>query len=113
MKEENHIFWRDEILQLLFWMKGEGMGETQSPESLARFLNVEKEILMGHLMQMASGGYLMFKPDGVSLSDLGRVEGARRGASCRLPESWWWLHRRGPLQWRRSARLACRPVWPR
>ena len=78
MVENNHIYWRDEILQLLFWMRGEGMGESQAPKSLARFLSLEEEVLMPHLVQMASGGYLEMKGDAVALTDMGRIEGSRR-----------------------------------
>ena len=56
--ENNHIFWRDEILQLLFWMRGEGMGEAQAPAAMARFLNIEEALLMPHLAQMADDGFL-------------------------------------------------------
>lgn len=78
MKEENHIFWRDEILQLLVWMRGEGMGESQAPDALARFLNLERDALMPHLAQMADGGYLRFEFDRVALTEMGRIEGSRR-----------------------------------
>ena len=78
MNEDNHIFWRDEVLQLLFWMRGEGIGESQAPQALARFLNLEPDALMPHLMQMAVGGYVDFKGNSVTLTDFGRIEGARR-----------------------------------
>ena len=78
MKENNHIFWRDEILQLLFWMRGEGMGESQSPQALARFLNIEESALIPHLDQMTAAGYLLVKEEGFALSDMGRTEGSRR-----------------------------------
>ncbi len=78
MKEHNHIFWRDEILQLLFWMRGEGMGEVQSPIALARFLNIQESALRSHLTQMVAASYLTMGEDGVALSHLGRTEGSRR-----------------------------------
>lgn len=76
--ENNHIFWRDEILQLLFWMRGEGMGEAQAPGAMARFLNIEEALLMPHLAQMADDGFLEMKGNGVALTELGQKEGARR-----------------------------------
>lgn len=78
MKEDNHIFWRDEILQFLFWMRGEGMGESQSEDAMARFLNIERDALTPHLIQMSDGGYLRFDDQGVALTDLGCTEGSRR-----------------------------------
>ena len=78
MKEENHIYWRDEILQLLVWMRGEGLGESHAPEVLVRFLNMQDGALMPHLKQMADGGYLLFDNDRVVLTGMGRAEGSRR-----------------------------------
>ena len=78
MKEDNHIFWRDEILQLLFWMRGEGMGESQSSQALARFLNLEESALMPHLILMMDAGYLVPENDRFALSAMGQIEGSRR-----------------------------------
>jgi hypothetical protein len=78
MKEENHIFWRDEILQLLFWLRGEGMGEAHSTAALARFLAVPEETLASHLNQMVAAGYLLERNHQFALTDFGRTEGARR-----------------------------------
>jgi hypothetical protein len=35
------IYWRDEILQLMFWLKGEGILEDVAPEDLRRFLQTD------------------------------------------------------------------------
>lgn len=78
MKEDNHIYWRDEILQLLFWMRGEGMGETHSPAEVARFLSIDPQALAAHVGKMIDAGYLAALDDRFALSDLGRTEGARR-----------------------------------
>ena len=74
----DHIYWRDEILQLLFWMRGEGMGEAQAPAALARFLTLEEGLLRPHLSQMAADGFLESKSDLVALTEMGRTEGSRR-----------------------------------
>ena len=78
MSEDNHIFWRDEILQLLFWMRGEGMGESQASSAVARFLNIEETSLVRHLDRMLEAGYLRKESGGFGLTEMGRTEGARR-----------------------------------
>ena len=78
MKEDNHIFWRDEILQLLFWMRGEGMGESQAPAAIARYLDIEQAALMTHLNQMIEARYLSEQNGRFGLTEMGRTEGGRR-----------------------------------
>ena len=78
MKEDNHIFWRDEILQLLFWMRGEGMGESHPAAAIARSLDIEESAVVTHLSQMVAAGYLVEKRGRFSLTEMGRAEGGRR-----------------------------------
>lgn len=37
---DNELRWRDEILQMLYWMKGEGLGTEVTPDQLNRFLQL-------------------------------------------------------------------------
>jgi len=76
--EQNHIFWRDEILQLLVWLRGEGMGETHATPALSRFLAIPEESLLDHVSQMVNAGYLVSRDNGFALTDFGQLEGARR-----------------------------------
>jgi Predicted transcriptional regulator len=78
MREDNHIFWRDEILQLLFWMLGEGMGESHPGIAIARYLDVDPSTVGTHLDQMVAAGYLSEQGGRFSLTELGRAEGGRR-----------------------------------
>ena len=78
MKEDNHIFWRDEILQLLFWMQGEGMGDSHPPLAIARCLDMAEPTLAAHLDQMVEAGYLSQKSGQFALTQMGRAEGGRR-----------------------------------
>ncbi len=55
----DHIYWRDEILQLMFWHRGEGFGERIGPDELRRFLLIGREDLSRHLEQMVDEGYLV------------------------------------------------------
>jgi hypothetical protein len=35
------IYWRDEILQLMFWLRGEGLLQDVAPDDLRRFLETD------------------------------------------------------------------------
>ena len=78
MKEDNHIFWRDEILQLLFWMHGEGMGDSQPLPAIARCLDMDVAAVAAHLKQMVEAGYLSEPSGRYALTKMGQDEGGRR-----------------------------------
>ena len=82
----NALFWRDEILQVMFWLRGEGLAETVTARELEVFLNQQADFLFYYLEQFTGEGYLVRYPDPAGmpdntrygLSDLGRREGGRR-----------------------------------
>lgn len=77
------IYWRDEILQILFWFRGEGLGEAVQPRDLASFLGAEEEILQHHLERLVVEGYVARQAGGpprYQLTELGVQEGGRRFA---------------------------------
>ena len=41
MKRDNPIYWQDEILQMMYWMRGEGLGEIVALNEMNRLLNAE------------------------------------------------------------------------
>jgi hypothetical protein len=80
------IFWRDEILQVMFWLRGEGLEESVRAQDLAIFLNTDAQTLQLYLEQTVADGYLLKQPDLANITDatrytlsaLGRKEGGRR-----------------------------------
>lgn len=75
------IYWRDEILQVMYWLKGEGLGEAIGPEDLLRFLETDPGRLEERLAQLVEEGYLEQAKGGrirYRLSTLGIEEGRRR-----------------------------------
>ena len=75
------IYWRDEILQLMYWLKGEGLLEAVAPDDLRRFLEAAPERLGELLTQLVRDGYLEpVEGDAprYRLSSLGIAEGRRR-----------------------------------
>jgi hypothetical protein len=69
------LYWRSEILQVMYWLLGEGLGEVVDAELLERFLGVEARIGVGYLDQLVVDGYLDRRPDGYVLSERGLAEG--------------------------------------
>jgi hypothetical protein len=57
------LFWREEILQVLYWMEGEGL-ETSVPfNRLMVLLNTTSENLLFHLKKNTEAGYLQTEQD--------------------------------------------------
>jgi len=75
------IFWQDEILQVIYWMRGEGFGEKASIPDLQRFLDASDEILAANLTQLGKNGLVELDETGkYELTASGVKEGGRRFA---------------------------------
>jgi len=80
------LYWRDEILQVMYWLQGEGLGEVVTAPELQVFLEGELSTIQFYLEQFCEEGYLTRHPDPAgmlnatrySLSGDGRQEGGRR-----------------------------------
>lgn len=71
------LYWREEILQVMYWVEGEGFATDLAPSDLERFLGLEEGHVVGYLEQMVEDGYVTSIGDRFSLTDLGRSDGAR------------------------------------
>jgi hydrogenase maturation protease len=72
---------RDEILQVMYWLRGEGLGQTVSEDELRRFLVVPAARLAGGLARLVADGYLEGPADDRAqyrLTPAGTREGGRR-----------------------------------
>jgi len=76
----NSIYWRDEILQVMYWMTGEGLGREFAVADLQKFLQTEEAVLVENLELMVVGGLLKSIGDKYALTTLGQKEGGRRFA---------------------------------
>lgn len=80
-KIEPSIFWQDEILQLMYWMRGEGFGEQITVTRLKKFLDAADEILVANLSELAKKDLVNFDiSDFYELTAAGVKEGGRRFA---------------------------------
>ena len=69
------LFWRSEILQVMYWLRGEGLGEVVDAALLERFLGVDALHGVTYLDQLVLDGYLDMAPGGYVLSESGLTEG--------------------------------------
>jgi hypothetical protein len=75
------LYWRDEILQAMFWMAGEGLADAATAPDLARFLAADPGVIAAEFARLAAGGYLE-RIEGSDagdyrLTEIGRLEGGR------------------------------------
>ncbi len=71
---------RDDILQAMYWMRGEGFGEETDVQMLRSFLVVDEALLREQLEILTEEGYLDESGGRYRLSELGVKEGGRRFA---------------------------------
>lgn len=72
------MYWRDEILQVMFWIEGEGLGDEVDAATVARFLGIDADVATTYLDRLVDDGYL-HRDEQVRyrLSSAGRQEGSR------------------------------------
>lgn len=84
--ELNHLFWKDEILQVMYWMWGEKLGTEFAVSELISLLNTTEENLMLHLKILVDEGYLESKKfsgmSKYSMSEVGKKEAGQRFAGA-------------------------------
>lgn len=76
------IFWQDEILQVMYWMRGEGFGEKVSISQLKKFLDTSDEILTVNISELKKKNLVISSdlPGVCELTETGVKEGGRRFA---------------------------------
>lgn len=75
----DELYWRAEILQAMYWMRGEGLADTVEPARLAEFLVGDERIVAQQLRQLAAAGYVQpsASDSRYALTEQGLTEGAR------------------------------------
>lgn len=72
---------RDEILQVMYWMTGEGLGNEFSIADLQKFLTRDQAVLAEDLQVMVASGLLQAGQENrFALTEQGKAEGGRRFA---------------------------------
>lgn len=75
------LYWRSEILQVMYWLRGEGFGDIVDAGLIERFLGVDAANGVTYLDRMVAEGYLIADGPFYALSEAGRAEGAAEFAS--------------------------------
>jgi hypothetical protein len=76
-----HLRWRDELLQLMYWLQGEGLMVDVAVDDLRRFLETDPGHVAERLDRLVQEGYLEHaqgEADRYRLSPWGLEEGRRR-----------------------------------
>lgn len=73
----DYLHWRDEILQVMYWLNGEGLGDAPSPAQIVNFVGASEDIVVSTLERMVEDGFVIREASGFRLSDFGRHEGGR------------------------------------
>lgn len=68
---------REEVLQAMYWMRSESLGEALSAGELARFLAVPAETLAPYLLRFVGEGYLEAADGRYRLTAVGEEAGKR------------------------------------
>lgn len=72
------LYWRDEILQVMFWIEGEGLGDEVDAPTVARFLGIEADVATQYLDRLVEDGHLhRDEHPRYRLSPEGRQDGSR------------------------------------
>ena len=69
------LYWRSEILQVMYWLRGEGFGNEVDAPMLERFLGVDASIGVRYLDRLVVEGYIVPDGDRYRLSETGMREG--------------------------------------
>ena len=76
--EAEYLFWRDEILQVMYWMAGEGLGSSVGVASLRTFLGGDEPQLEALMARVSDEGFLESSGEGTwTLTEMGKDAGKR------------------------------------
>lgn len=78
MQEIEYLRWRDELLQVMYWMLGEGLGARPTVSQIQTFLGADPLAVGYSLERMAGEGYVRELGEGCfELTALGMTDGKR------------------------------------
>ena len=84
--ELNYLFWKDEILQVMYWLYGEALSKKVAGKQLEGLLNCPLAVLKMHFNKLIDEGFLQHsledETDYYELTDKGRKEAGRHFATA-------------------------------
>ena len=79
-EDYDELFWRDEVMEAMYWMLGEGIEDAVAPADLRGFLDAPTGVLEETFETLEAGGHLEPAADGYVFTERGDREAARRFA---------------------------------
>ena len=76
------LYWRSEILQVMYWLRGEGLDDHVDLDVILRFLAAEPVVAAHYLERLVAEGYLERAGGRYSLSERGASQGALEFATA-------------------------------
>lgn len=76
------LYWRSEILQVMYWLRGEGFGDLVDAPMIERFLGVDAHVGVRYLDRLVDEGYVERDGEWYSLSARGLEEGGLEFAAA-------------------------------
>jgi hypothetical protein len=76
------LYWRAEILRVIYWMRGEGLGDIVDAPLLEHYLGPEASTGLTHLDELVEEGYLVRDGSWYWLSERGRRAGEEHLATA-------------------------------
>lgn len=90
------LFWKDEILQILYWMDGEGLGKQVPVSQIAPLLNTNQNNLLYHLKKLRTDGLIIADRRPLDLQAvIGLSQKTRKEAGKRFAEAFQGLQKAG------------------
>ena len=82
------LFWKDEILQILYWMNGEGFGNKVPVAQVLSLLNTNEANLLYHISKLVDDGVLIaFSPEVDSSTKIELAAAAKKEAGRRFADA--------------------------
>lgn len=82
------LFWKEEILQVMYWMDGEGLGSKISVAQIFNFINTNSDNLLFHINKLYDQSLIETEQNSiglnslVSLSKIGKTEAGKHFAEA-------------------------------
>lgn len=76
--EYDELFWRDEVMEAMYWMLGEGIEDAVGPSDLRGFLDAPPGVVEETFGTLEESGHLRPTDDGYVFTDRGDREAAKR-----------------------------------
>lgn len=76
------VYWHSEILRVMYWLRGEGLGDLVDVPMVRRYLDIAAGECRARLSELESGGWIVRDGDWYALSTRGLAEGEAEFATA-------------------------------